>query len=232
MRPQRGAVRARVGDGFFGKNLPGAEFARVDHIGRDGNRSPSVTATASTIEGPSPLTVQFTGTVGDPDGDRLRFEWDFDADGKVDSRRQNPTHTFTEDGVYRATLQVTDQRKKSVSDYVEITVGVRPTVELTVTDPEPPFEFGDTVQFSVTVEDDAPIDCSRVRVTYVLGHDEHGHPQTTAAGCSGTITTSLAGGHDPSQNLRAVFNAQYTDEGSGNLPPLTGSDQVVILPGS
>ena len=132
--------------------------------------------------------------------------------------------------MYRATLLVTDQRGRSVSDYVEITVGLRPIVELTVTDPAPPFAFGDTVQYTVTVTDDDPVDCSRVRVTYVLGHDEHGHPQTTASGCTGSITTSLAGGHDPSQNLRAVFSAAYTDAGSGNLPPLTGSDEVVIEP--
>ena len=176
--------------------------------------------------------MQFTGTVSDPDGDRLTFAWDFDGDGRVDSRAQSPRHTFAEDGVYRATLRVTDQRGRSVSDYVEITVGQRPTVELVVTDPAPPFAFGDTVNYQVTVTDDTAVDCSRVRVTYVLGHDQHGHPQTTAAGCSGSITTSLAGGHDPSQNLRAVFVAEYTDAGSGNLPPLTGSDEVVIQPGT
>jgi hypothetical protein len=27
-----------------------------------------------------------------------------------------------------------------------------------------------------------------------------------------------------------VFSASYTDAGSGNLPPLTGTDQVVIEP--
>ena len=44
-------------------------------------------------------------------------------------------------------------------------------------------------------------------------------------------TTSLAGGHDPAtDDLNAVFSASYTDAGSGNLPPLTGTDQVVIRP--
>ena len=31
------------GDGFFGKNLPGAELARIDYIGPGGNHSPTVT---------------------------------------------------------------------------------------------------------------------------------------------------------------------------------------------
>ena len=88
---------------------------------------------ADDVEGSAPLTVQFTSTVSDPEGRRLKYAWDFDANGKVDSRDPNPSHTFTEDGVYRATLQVTDQAGRTVSDYVEITVGQRPTVDLTVT---------------------------------------------------------------------------------------------------
>ena len=69
-----------------------------------------------------------------------------------------------------------------------------------------------------------------MQVTYILGHDTHGHPQTTAFGCTGTITTT-SGGHDPAaQNLSAVFAASYTDPGGGNLPPLTGTDQVVLEP--
>jgi len=221
------------GDGFFGKNLPGAELARLDYVGAGGNRTPTVTVSASDTEGPAPLSVQFTADVSDPDGDRLRYAWDFDADGKVDSRQQNPTHTFTEDGLYRATLQVTDQRGRSSSDYVEIIVGQRPVVRFVTPTEGQPFAFGDTVQYEVVVEDDTlPADwCSRVRVTYMLGHDTHGHPQTTAAGCTGSITTTVPTGHDPaSDDLNAVFVAEYTDQGSGALPPLTGSDQVVLEP--
>jgi cytochrome c len=219
------------GDGFFGKNLPGAELARVDYLGASGNRTPSVTVSADQTEGAAPLTVQFTGTVSDPDGDRLRFAWDFDADGKVDSRQQNPTHTFTEDGLYRATLLVTDQRGRSSSDYVEIIVGQRPVVRFVTPVEGQPFAFGDTVQFEVVVEDDQPVDCNRVQVTYILGHDQHGHPQTTAFGCTGSITTTVPTGHDPAtDDLHAVFVASYTDDGSGNLPPLTGSDEVVLEP--
>jgi cytochrome c len=49
-----------------------------------------------------------------------------------------------------------------------------------------PFSFGDTVQYEVRVTDDQPVDCSRVQVTYILGHDTHGHPLTTAFGCPGS----------------------------------------------
>jgi PKD repeat protein len=221
------------GDGFFGKNLPGAEISRVDYIGPKSDRAPSVTAQADTTEGQAPLTVHFSAVASDPEGTRLRYAWDFDADGKVDSREANPTHTYTEDGLYRATVKVTDQAQRSTSDYVEIIVGHRPVVHLVQPVAGQPFSFGDTVQYEVTVEDDnLPADwCERVRVTYILGHDQHGHPQTTARGCTGSITTTVPSGHDPAtQHLTAVFVAEYTDEGSGNLPPLTGSDQVVLEP--
>ena len=219
------------GNGFFGSNQPGAELVRIDYLGPKGNRSPTVTVSADQVEGTAPLTVRFTSTAADPEGRKLKYAWDFDGNGKVDSREANPTFTYTEDGVYRATLQVTDQGGRTVSDYVEITVGQRPVVDLTVTVDDDGFQFGDTVQYSVAVTDDQPVDCNEVQVTYILGHDTHGHPQSTAFGCTGQFVTTVPTGHDPStDDLNAVFAASYTDPGNGNLPPLTGTDQVVIAP--
>ena len=219
------------GDGFFGKNLPGAELVRIDYLGAKGDRSPTVTAAADPEQGfPAPLTVDFTATASDPEGAKLKYAWDFDADGKVDSREQNPTHTYAEDGQYQATVTVTDKAGRTVSDYVVVTVGQGPTVELIITTDADGFQFGDTVQYQVNVEDDDPVDCSSVTVSYVLGHDTHGHPLSASTGCSGTIQTS-ASGHEGLPNIRAVFNASYTDAGSGNLPPLTDNDEVVLEEG-
>ena len=234
------------GNGFFGQNQPGAELVRFDYLGptktngngkhtRVGNFAPTVEISSDKTFGLAPLTVSFTSDVSDPEGQRLRYEWDFDADGRVDSRETNPTFTYTENGVYNATLKVTDQGGRSSSDYVEITVGnTPPTVDLRVSlqPGDTSFNFGDTVNYQVTVTDDTPVDCSRVRVTYILGHNTHGHPQTTAVGCSGSITTTVPAGHNPAtDNLRAVFNAQYTDDPGDGLPPMTGSDEVVLTPG-
>jgi cytochrome c len=235
------------GNGFFGQNQPGSELVRLDYLGptktkgngpktRTGNFAPTVEITSDKTFGLAPLTVSFTSEVSDPEGDRLRYEWDFDADGKVDSREENPTFTYTENGVYNATLLVTDQGGRSSADYVRIIVGnTPPTVDLTVTlqPGDTSFNFGDTVDYAVTVTDDTPVDCSRVQVTYILGHNTHGHPQTTAFGCSGSITTSVPAGHDPAtDNLSAVFNAQYTDDPGDGLPPLSDSDEVRIAPGT
>jgi cytochrome c len=220
------------GNGFFGQNQPGAELARIDFIGPGGNRAPTVMVSADDTNGLAPHTVHFTAAVNEPDGQRVRYEWDFDADGKVDSRVASPTFTYTENGVFRATLRVIDQFGRSASDYVEILVGNTPPVVEFVTPQEgDTFSFGDAVQFEVRVTDDQPVDCSRVQVTYILGHDTHGHPQTTAFGCTGTIQTTLPAGHDPAvDDLAGVFAAQYTDQPGDDLPALTGADEVVLEP--
>jgi cytochrome c len=224
------------GNGFFGQNQPGAELARVDFVGPPrgsrGNHAPTVTVAADDDNGLAPHTVNFTSEVKDPEGHAVQYAWDFDADGKVDSREPNPTFTYTENGVFRATLKVTDQFGRSASDYVEIVVGNTPPVVEFVTPQEgDSFSFGDAVEFEVRVTDDQPVDCDRVQVTYILGHDQHGHPQTTAFGCTGTIQTTVPAGHDPAtDDLSGVFVAEYTDDPGEGLPELSGEDEVVLEP--
>ena len=223
------------GDGFFAEN-PDAQLSRIDYVG-GGNRSPLPVVSADPTAGADPLTVSFSsdGTT-DPDGDKVRYQWDFEGDGTFDSEVRNPSHTYTEPGVYRATLTVTDVggkgRGRHASADVDIVVGNQvPQVTLLAPTEGQPFQFGDTVAFEVQVTDDQAVDCGRVTVTYVLGHDTHGHPQTTATGCTGTIETTVPEGHDPAEDdLNAVFVAEYTDAGTGDLPALTGSDQVVLEP--
>ncbi|MGW2557005.1 carbohydrate-binding protein, partial [Streptomyces sp. NPDC001635] len=78
--------------------------------------------------------------------------------------------------------------------------------------------------------DGKSVDCSKVTVNFVLGHDTHGHPITSANGCSGTIQTTADGGHDEDENIFGVFDAQYTDGGGGGQAPLTSHDQSVAQP--
>lgn len=233
--PNGALYMLEYGDGFFREN-PDAALSRIDYIGPGGNHAPEVEVSADPTFGATPLTVQFTSNVSDADGDRLQYAWDFDADGEVDSREPNPTHTYEEIGVFLAHLTVTDRggrdRGKIGSDYVQIAAGnATPVVEFITPQDGDTFAFGDEVDFEVQVTDDQPVDCDRVEVTYILGHDEHGHPQTTAAGCTGSIQTTVPEGHDPEvDNLFGVFVAEYTDPGVDGVPPLTGSDEVVLEP--
>lgn len=94
------------------------------------------------------------------------------------------------------------------------------------------FTFGDAIPFKVTVTDpeDGTIDCSKIEVRFVLGHDSHGHPITSEHGCTGTIKTEMDGGHDPNANIFGVIDASYTDGGGGGQAALTGHDQSQLQP--
>jgi cytochrome c len=229
--PNGALYTLEYGDGFFSEN-PEAQLARIDFV-RGGEYTPvvqvSATPTSSTTP---PLTVQFSSAgTEDPDGDPIAYEWDFDANGTIDSRAANPTFTYTQRGIFEATLRVVDSTGRSASNSVRIIIGNQaPQVDLTVASTSPPFNFGDTVHFRVTVTDDQPGECARVTVAYVLGHDQHGHPQSSTAGCEGDISVPLDTGHAGATNLAAVFIATYTDQPGGGETPQQGSDEVILRP--
>ncbi len=229
--PDNALYALEYGTGYFAE-LPAAQLARIDYI-RGGQRTPIVRATGTPASGTeAPLTVQFSSAeTQDPDGDRLTYAWDFDSNGTVDSRVANPTHTYTAKGVYEATLRVTDQTGRSASWQVRIVVGNQaPRVALEVVSTTPPFKFGHTVNFTVTITDDQPVDCARVSVAYILGHEQHGHPQTSTAGCSGQIVVPIDSAHVGAANVSAVFVATYSDNPGGGEPPQQGSAEVRLVP--
>jgi glucose/arabinose dehydrogenase len=220
------------GDGYFNEN-PEAQLSRIDFT--RGNRSPVPAATADPVDGAVPLTVRFSaaGSI-DPDGDDLRYQWHFDEDGKVDSRERDPVHTFDRAEIADVTLRVIDATGRAASTSVQVLPGLaRPKVTLQVSPPAgQPFQFGQTVSYAVTVEDGGrPIACSRVSVTYSLGHDQHAHAQTTAVGCKGTIAVNTDDSHKGAANLTGVFSAEYVTEPRSDGEPLIGSTQVVLVPG-
>ena len=229
--PDGALYTLEYGDGFFAE-LPEAQLSRIDFV-RRGEYTPvvKVSATPTTATTP-PLTVQFSSAgTEDPDGDPIAYAWDFDANGTVDSTQANPTFTYTQRGIFEATLRVTDTTGRSASNSVRIAIGNQaPVVNLTVVSTTPPFNFGDTVHFTVQVTDDQPVDCARVSVAYILGHDQHGHPQTSTAGCEGDIAVPIDAGHAGAANLAAVFVATYTDNPGGGEEPQQGSDEVVLRP--
>lgn len=217
------------GDGYFSEN-PAAQLSRVDFI--SGNFTPVPVVTASVNFGFAPLTVQLSSEgTADPDGDALTLAWDFDADGVVDSTEPNPTVTYDQNGSFSPTLRVVDDTGRSATAAARVVVGNTPPVVAFVTPAfGDTFSFGQTVQYQVQVTDDTPVDCTRVSVQYILGHDQHGHPLSTAQGCSGSFDTILDAGHAGAAQLAAVFVAQYTDAPVAGVPALTGQAVVVLQP--
>jgi cytochrome c len=225
------------GGGFFGGDANSALY-RVDYV--QGRRSPiAVAAADQTSTSESTLTVQFSSEGShDPDGGPITYEWDF-GDGSPTTDEPNPTHTYTAVGTYAATLTVTDENEQTGTADVRIVVG-NAEPELTVDAPLEGgfFDFGDTVGFDVTVTDaedgtisEGSLDCPRIEVEYVLGHDEHGHPLSETTGCAGVIQTTGESGHGADANVFGVIAASYTDQGGQpGAGPLSASQEVVIWP--
>jgi PKD repeat protein len=218
------------GDGFFAINNDAGMY-RWDYV--KGQRAPRVSLSATPTDGQPPLTVEFSseGTFDPDPGDSIRYEWDFDGNGTVDSTEPSPTHTYTTRGVFTARLTVTDSSGRSASQNTTITVGnTSPTVNVTVPVEGGLFAFGESIPFTVTVTDpeDGPIACNRVEVTFVLAHDEHGHAEETVTGCSGVLPT-IADDVSHGGNVWGVVSASYTDlGGAGGVPPLTTVEQVNV----
>ena len=218
------------GDGFFRAN-PDALLVKFSYV--KGTRAPTAVVSATPTNGRAPLTVAFSSQGShDPDpGDSISYNWDFDNNGTVDSTEPDPSFTYTANGVYTAKLTVVDSSGKSSSASTTIEVGnTAPTVTLTTPVDGGVFNWGDAVPWSVTVTDpeDGTIDCSRVTVSFALGHDNHGHGEGSQTGCSGVLQTDPADATHANGYLFGGLTASYTDLGANGQPPLTTIDQHVI----
>ncbi|NHC15972.1 carbohydrate-binding protein, partial [Motilibacter deserti] len=137
-----------------------------------------------------------------------------------------PTFTYTTNGTRTARLTVTNVAGESGTTTVTVVVGnTAPTVTVTTPTNGGFFSFGDRIAWAVTVTDpqDGTIDCSRVQVSFVLGHDTHGHGEGSFTGCSGVYQTTAAQADHAGGHLFGSFSASYTDNGG-----LTGTGQVQI----
>jgi PKD repeat protein len=121
--------------------------------------SPTVTATATPVSGPAPLTVNFNGTATDPNNDIVSYEWDFNGDGIYDwssPSGANTTHTYSTPGMFAAYLRVTDSTGLTGIDIIVISVGL--TVDLSIGDPDFTFnpENGEVIPIKVNMNASVP----------------------------------------------------------------------------
>ena len=101
------------GDGYNREN-PEAQLSRIDFL--RGGHTPVPKLSAQPVDGAAPLSVAFSSQgSSDADGDALRYRWDFDSNGDVDSSQPAPRHTYRSNGVFKATLRVIDPSGRSAS---------------------------------------------------------------------------------------------------------------------
>lgn len=89
-------VKLTVTNSFDSDTFEAPSFIRTYSIA-----APVANFTSDTTSGAVPLTVRFTDlSLNDP----ASWEWDFNSDGKIDSREQNPVYVYTSSGTYSVTL--------------------------------------------------------------------------------------------------------------------------------
>jgi hypothetical protein len=81
---------------------------------------------------------------------------------------------------------------------------------------------------SVVDPEDGTVNCAEIQVTFVLGHDTHGHAEASTTGCTGVLPT-LADDVAHGGNVFGVVSVSYTDHGgAGGVPTLTTVTQHQI----
>ena len=107
--------------------LIGVAYVLLVYPGLMSNRDPLATFTASLTSGPAPLTVQFDASASsgsnriNPTGDIVSYDWAF-GDGDSGSGIK-VVHTYSDNGMFTATLTVTDRKGATNTANTGISVG-------------------------------------------------------------------------------------------------------------
>ena len=89
-----------------------------------------------TLTGTVPFEIAFDGSDStDPDSNIVEYQWDFDGDGEVDSSGENVTYAYKEEGIFNATLIVTDAEENESRAVMVVNVGGQPLQARIVADP-------------------------------------------------------------------------------------------------
>ena len=205
------------------------ELRHIHFVGD--NRAPVAKASAAPTNGLAPLMVNFSSAgSNDPDqGQTITYDWDF-GDGSPHSTAPNPTHQYTANGIYTATLTVTDPLFVTGTATVTITVGNTAPVP-TITSPADGshYDIGDTITFtgSATDAQDGTLPASALSWNVVLWHcsDDtfticHTHPYFSTTGASDSFVVS-----DHGDFTYFVITLTATDSGG-----LQASKSITLTP--
>ena len=202
------------------------------------NEQPEAISSASPVSGLANLNVQFTGSgSSDPDLDPLLYSWDFD-DGP-DSTSADPSHLYTNNGIYDVVLTVDDQQgevnSEDTAPALKIVVGNRsPTPAIATPAHQAPYTAGETISFSGSGSDpeDGSLANTRLSWTVVFHHDTHTHPFLGPITGVGSGQFDIADDGEDSTNVFYRLHLTATDSGSplGAAGALSSSTFVDLVP--
>jgi glucose/arabinose dehydrogenase len=202
-----------------------SKIRRISYV--QSNLPPVVSASATPVQGPPPLTVNFSSAgSSDPEGHALTYLWTFGDN--TTSTLANPQHVYTAAGPYQARLTVSDGVNSSLSTPIAISVGSAPTATiLTPTTNAPLFRAGDVISFSGSATDpeDGTLPASAYSWTIDFLHEDHVHPGTPITGVKSGSFTIPTSGHDFSGFTRYRITLTVTDSTG-----LTSTTSTTVFP--
>jgi glucose/arabinose dehydrogenase/regulation of enolase protein 1 (concanavalin A-like superfamily) len=114
---------------------------------------PTAAVSASPNAGMPSLAVQFSSAgSSDPYGLPLTYSWNF-GDGSPVSTDANPSHTYTTNGTYAATLTVNNGTQTNAATTQVVVGKTPPTASITSPADNATYNGGDTISFSGTATD-------------------------------------------------------------------------------
>ncbi|HYG37899.1 MAG TPA: ThuA domain-containing protein [Cytophagales bacterium] len=151
----------------YGIDNVDARLVRIEF--NPGNRAPVANVTAKDSIGAAPLKVALSSkeSYDFDEDDQLKYEWRFEGN-QVGSTEANPEYTFQKNGIYKASLKITDPSGLTDTDTMEIIVGnTLPEVVINTPGNSTFFFDGEPLKYSVEVKDkeDKVIDSKKVEIT-------------------------------------------------------------------
>lgn len=158
----------------YGIDNEDARLVRIDYNG--GNRKPIARITATETIGLAPLKVSLSSKQSyDYDEDALTFEWII---GNSTMKQADLDFTFSNNGVYKAILKVTDASGASNADTVEIKVGnTLPVVAISTTDNSTFFFDKTPFRYTVDIQDNEDKEIDQGNIMIGLNYLEKMQPQ-------------------------------------------------------
>ncbi|AFZ68243.1 PQQ-dependent sugar dehydrogenase [Deinococcus peraridilitoris] len=190
----------------------GGEVRRISYVF---NRAPQASATASVTSGTLPLEITFdAGQSSDPDGDPLRFRWDF-GDGSAPASGAKVTHTYTKAGTFTARVTVTDNQGATGEATLQVQAGnTAPKVQILSPTTSDTFRVGQTLTLrgsASDAEDGALADAQLTWHVELRHNDDHSHPFLTSPGNNLTITAPAPEGLDATERSYVLITLTATD---------------------
>ena len=201
----------------------------LSEISAPGPFPPTAKATATPNAGPGPLTVKFSSAgSSDAFGKALTYTWKF-GDGGT-SKLANPTHMYTANGTYTATLTVSNGTLIGTATTTVVVGKSPPTASITAPST---YNAGDTIDFKGTATDPVDGTLPPYRYSWQVDFMNHGAAQPTYSSgipypfygpVSGVTSGSFQVPTDPSQVPGSFYRVTLTVTDSRGLTTVVTKD--------